>query len=97
MTLTIEEVEHIALLARLQLTQVEKRHFQEQLSAILDYAARLSKLDSNGIPTSSSELPAQCILRDDEPRPGLKLDDLLSNAPQYEARQFKVPPVLGAE
>jgi aspartyl-tRNA(Asn)/glutamyl-tRNA(Gln) amidotransferase subunit C len=97
MALSIEEVEHIAMLARLELSQAEKKHYQEHLSAILEYAAKLSELDTSGILPTSSGLPAQSVLRDDEPRPGMEIDDLLLNAPQHEARQFRVPPVLGAE
>jgi aspartyl-tRNA(Asn)/glutamyl-tRNA(Gln) amidotransferase subunit C len=94
MTLTLAEVEHIAELARLNLTEDEKARFREQLSAILDYAARLQELDTGDIPPTASVLPPRSVLRPDEPRPGLALDDLLRNAPQAEADQFRVPPVL---
>lgn len=94
MTLTLEEVEHIAELARLRLTEAEKARFCEQLSAILDYFARLQALDTSSIPPTSSVLPAHSVLRQDEPRPGLSLEDLLRNAPDSEAGQFRVPPVL---
>ena len=94
MTLTLEEVEHIAELARLELSAEEKARYREQLSAILDYAARLQALDTSGIPPTSSVLPPRTVLRPDEPRPGLTLEELLSNAPEAEAGQFRVPPVL---
>jgi aspartyl-tRNA(Asn)/glutamyl-tRNA(Gln) amidotransferase subunit C len=94
MTLTLAEVEHIAELARLDLTEAEKARFREQLSAILDYAARLQDLDTGDIPPTASVLPPRSVLRPDEPRPGLTLDELLRNAPQAEADQFRVPPVL---
>jgi aspartyl-tRNA(Asn)/glutamyl-tRNA(Gln) amidotransferase subunit C len=94
MTLTLAEVEHIAELARLQLTDEEKILYREQLSAILDYAARLQALDTSGISPTSSVLPARSVLRPDEPRPGLDLADLMRNAPDTEAGQFRVPPVL---
>ncbi len=100
MTLTLAEVEHIADLGRLNLTEEEKARFREQLSAILDYAARLQDLDTGDIPPTASVLPPGSgsrllsVLRPDEPRPGLALDDLLRNAPQAEADQFRVPPVL---
>jgi aspartyl-tRNA(Asn)/glutamyl-tRNA(Gln) amidotransferase subunit C len=97
MVLSLEEVEHIALLARLELSQAEKEIYREQLSAILDYAVRLRELDTSGIPPTSSVLPVQSILREDEPRPGLPIEDILLNAPQQEDGQFKVPPVLDAE
>lgn len=94
MTLTIEEVEHIAELARLDLTDVEKARYREQLSAILEYAARLQTLDTTGIPPTSSILPDRSVLRPDQSRPGMGLETLLSNAPDVEANQFRVPPIL---
>lgn len=94
MILTLEEVEHIADLARLRLSQEEKDRYREQLSAILDYAARLQEVDTSGIPPTSSVLPARSALRPDEPRPGLTLDELLANAPDSKDRQFRVPPVM---
>jgi aspartyl-tRNA(Asn)/glutamyl-tRNA(Gln) amidotransferase subunit C len=94
MTLSIEEVEHIADLARLQLTSEEKERFRGQLSAILEYAARLQSLDTSGIPPTSSVLPPHSVLRPDAARPGLALETLLRNAPEAEAGQFRVPPVF---
>jgi aspartyl-tRNA(Asn)/glutamyl-tRNA(Gln) amidotransferase subunit C len=94
MSLTRQEVDHIAELARLELSEEELNRFREQLSAILDYAARLQDLDTSGIPPTSSVLPARSVLREDEPRPGLSLQDLLMNAPESQDNQFRVPPVL---
>ena len=94
MPLTLKEVDHIADLARLELTDEEKARYREQLSAILDYVAQLRELDTTGIPPTSSVLPPRSALREDEPRPGLSLDELLRNAPDTEAGQFRVPPVL---
>jgi aspartyl-tRNA(Asn)/glutamyl-tRNA(Gln) amidotransferase subunit C len=94
MALTLEEVEHIADLARLALSEEEKERYREQLSAILDYAARLQTLDTSTIPPTSGVQPERALLRSDEPRPGLTLDDLLRNAPDSEDSQFRVPPVL---
>ncbi len=94
MTLTLEEVEHIARLARLKLTAEEKARYREQLSAILDYAARLQSLDTAGIPPTSSVLPPRTVLRADEPGPCLKREELLANAPETSEGQYRVPPVL---
>ena len=94
MTLTIEEVNHIAELARLELSEAEKEHFREQLSTILDYVARLQSLNTDNIPPTSSVLPARSVLREDEPRTGLSLEELFLNAPEVESDQFRVPPVL---
>jgi aspartyl-tRNA(Asn)/glutamyl-tRNA(Gln) amidotransferase subunit C len=94
MALTLEEVEHIALLARLELTAEEVARYREQLSAILDYAARLQTLDTAGIAPTASVLPWRSVLRPDLAQPGLDVEALLRNAPQIEADQFKVPPIL---
>jgi aspartyl-tRNA(Asn)/glutamyl-tRNA(Gln) amidotransferase subunit C len=94
MPLTLKEVEHIANLARLELSDEEKRRYRQQLSAILDYFAQLRQLDTADIPPTSSVLPPRSALRADEPRPGLSRDELLRNAPDAEAGQFRVPPVL---
>jgi aspartyl-tRNA(Asn)/glutamyl-tRNA(Gln) amidotransferase subunit C len=94
MTLTKEQVEHIAHLARLKLTPDEVERYQAQLSAILEYANRLQSVDTSGIPPTFSVLPPRSVLREDKARPGLAPEDLLRNAPDSEAGQFKVPPVL---
>ncbi len=94
MKLTLEEVEHIALLARLQLTEAEKELYRDQLSDILDYAARLQQLDTSGISPTSSVLPPHSVLREDQALPGLSQEKLFSNAPEVTAQQFRVPPVI---
>jgi len=94
MSLTIEEVEHIAALARLELSADEKEHYRLQLSAILDYIRKLQELDTRGIPPTASGLISATPLRSDQARPGLEREHLLANAPEKEAGQFKVPPVF---
>jgi len=94
MSLTFEEVEYIAMLARLDLSQEEKQRYQQQLSDILDYVAQLQKLDTGDISPTSSHLPPQARLRADEPKEGLSQERALENAPHLEKNQFKVPPVL---
>ena len=94
MTLTLEEVEHIAELARLKISPQEKNRYREQLSEILEYASRLGDVDTSGVNPTSSVLPDRSVLRNDEPRPGMGLMALLHNAPDVEKDQFRVPPVL---
>lgn len=94
MTLTRDEVEHIAELARLTLTDEEKARYSEQLSTILENFSSLQNLDTTDIPPTSNVLSVRSVLRPDEPRPGLSEEDLLQNAPEAEANQFRVPPVL---
>jgi len=94
MKLTLAEVEHIAELARLELSAGEKELYRQQLSAILDYAAKLQSLDTSGIPPTASVLPPRSVLRPDIPHEGLTTDEVLRNASQTTNHQFRVPPVL---
>ena len=93
MSLTKREVEHIAELARLELTEAEKDRYREQLSAILEYAARLQSLDTSQIPPTSTVLAQRSPLRRDAAEIGLNVDEVLKNAPQTGKNQFRVPPV----
>jgi aspartyl-tRNA(Asn)/glutamyl-tRNA(Gln) amidotransferase subunit C len=98
MSLTLSEVEHIAELARLKLTDEEKQRFRQQLSEILEYAARLQAVDTSQISNAAAQpAPASSHLRPDEPGPCLELKEVLANAPQSESGQFRVPPVLEQE
>lgn len=94
MALTLEEVEHIASLARLRLTDEEKARYREQLSAILDYMVKLKGLDTSAIEPTATVLPLRTVLRPDVSAPSLPPDQLLANAPAAEAQMFRVPPVL---
>jgi aspartyl-tRNA(Asn)/glutamyl-tRNA(Gln) amidotransferase subunit C len=94
MALTIEEVDHIASLARLQLTDDEKSRFREQLSSILDYMAMLRRLDTSAIEPTATVLPLRTVLRPDVVTPSLPVGELLALAPEAEAHMFRVPPVL---
>ncbi len=94
MSLTIEEVKHIAHLARLNLPEEELARYREQLAAILAHFAQLQELDTEGIPPTSSVLPPRSILRPDKARPGLGAETLLKNAPDVKDDHFKVPPIL---
>ena len=96
MKLSIQEVEHIANLARLELTAAEKKKYAAQLSDILDYAARLDELDTEHIPPTASVLQKKLRLREDEAGPCLSQEDVLRNAPDTQDGQFKVPPVMGS-
>ncbi|MCA9957572.1 MAG: Asp-tRNA(Asn)/Glu-tRNA(Gln) amidotransferase subunit GatC [Anaerolineales bacterium] len=94
MALTQKDVEHIAHLARLQLTPAEKEMYREQLTAVLDYAAMLNELDLGGIPPTAHAVAQQNILRDDVIEPSLPLEDVLYNAPQQQDDQFLIQTVL---
>ncbi len=97
MSLSREDVEKIASLARLDLSEDELALYQEQLSAILAYAERLNELDLQGVPPTSSAVPLINIMREDEVRPSLALEDTLFNAPDAEQDQFKIQPVFDGD
>lgn len=92
--LTREEVETIAELAKLTLTDEEKSTFQEQLSAVLEYAEILQQVDTTGIPPTTSALPLNNVMRADDLALHLSNEDALDNAPEAEEGSFKVKAVL---
>jgi aspartyl-tRNA(Asn)/glutamyl-tRNA(Gln) amidotransferase subunit C len=94
MVLTRAEVEHIAELAKLGLTEEEIELYRQQLSAILEYAQRLQELDTEAIPPTASVLELQNVMRADEVRPSLPREDVLANAPDVQDGQFRVRAVL---
>lgn len=96
MSLTIEQVEHIAELARLALTDAEKTLFRSQLSAILEYAAILQRVDTSAIPPTATVLPLCNVMRDDVVQPSLPVEDVLANAPDAEDGCFRVTAILDA-
>lgn len=96
MSLTLEEVEHIANLACLELSREEKEHYREQLSAILDYIRKLQEADTSNVIPTAGMLTGESGMRIDIARPGLETEQLLSNAPEKKQNQFKVPPVFGS-
>lgn len=97
MSLSREDVQKIAGLARLELSEAEMSLYQEQLSAILAYAERLNELDLQDVPPTSSAVPLTNIMRDDEIRPSLPLEDTLFNAPNADQDQFKIQPVFDGD
>lgn len=94
MPITRQDVQHIAELAKLNLTAAEETLYQEQLSAILDYAQRLNMLDTAAIPPTATVLPLHSIMRDDVARPSLPVADILANAPARAGDSFEVHVIL---
>jgi aspartyl-tRNA(Asn)/glutamyl-tRNA(Gln) amidotransferase subunit C len=94
MTLTLADVEHIAQLAKLALTDEEKETFREQLSDILDYADMLNRLDTSAIPPTATALPLRNVMRDDVARPSLSHEEALANAPDADDGMFRVRAIL---
>ncbi len=96
MALSRAQVQHVAELAKLKLTDAELARMTAQLSAILDYAARLNELDTDAIPPTASVVPLQSVMREDVVAPSLPRADVLANAPDQDARVefFKVNAIL---
>lgn len=94
MALTPEEVRHIADLARLSLTADEEARYRIQLSAILEYAARLRSIDTSSIPPTASVLPLDAPLRQDIARSSGTASDLIAGAPEAAEGMFRIPPVF---
>ena len=94
MSLTLEEVKHIANLARLELSDDELSRYRDQLSAILEYFQQIEKLDTEMVPPTTSVSTDQAALRTDQIRSSLPLDELLQNAPERDQWLFRVPPVF---
>ena len=94
MKLSREEVLHIALLARLGLTEDEVNKLREQLSNILENFEILQKVDTTDVPPTAQSIALQSVMRNDEAAPSLPQSEILANAPQKEGNFFKVKAVL---
>ncbi len=92
--MTPEEVRHVAMLARLGLTESEVEALRAQLLDVLNYIAVLEKVDTSSIPPTAQVLTHLNVIRADEARPSLPVDLLLSNAPAKQGNFFMVPAVL---
>lgn len=94
MSITTKDVEHVAKLARLELSAEEKERFTGQLNAILAYAEKLHELDTEHVQPTSHVLKVFNVMRDDEVRPSLPIEQVMKNAPEEDEGQFRVPAVL---
>jgi aspartyl-tRNA(Asn)/glutamyl-tRNA(Gln) amidotransferase subunit C len=94
MALTVEQVRHVAALARLQLTPEEERRYATQLSAILEAMAELQQLDTSGVEPTSHVALEEPRLRADEVKPSLDPERGLQNAPARSGTSFAVPKVI---
>jgi aspartyl-tRNA(Asn)/glutamyl-tRNA(Gln) amidotransferase subunit C len=92
--LTRADVEHVARLARLELSDAEAEQFTEQLGVILDHAAQVAALDTQGVVPTAHPLPLVNVLRADTAREGLDRDEVLAMAPSAEGGRFRVPRIL---
>ncbi len=92
--ITRKEVEHVARLARLELSEDEKARMTDQLDAILGYFDSLSRLDTTEVEPMTTVIPMVSVMRDDEVRPSLPLEQALAGAPDREDEFFRVPRII---
>ncbi|MGH2756524.1 MAG: Asp-tRNA(Asn)/Glu-tRNA(Gln) amidotransferase subunit GatC [Actinomycetota bacterium] len=94
MTIDRDAVDHIARLARLDLSEVERTRMQEELGQILAHAEKIQALDLEDVPPTSHSVPLRNVMRADEVAPSLDVHDALGNAPAVEDGRFKVPRII---
>ena len=94
MKITAKEVEYVAKLARLKLTEQEKELFTQQLDSILDYMGKLNELDTEKVPPTFHVLPLKNVMREDEVKDDHLQKELLSNAPERDDNFFSVPKII---
>ena len=92
--ITRKDVEHVAELARLELTAAETEQFIVQLNSILTYVEKLNELDTANVEPTAHVIPLSNVLRDDEVRPSLDRAKVLHNAPEESHFFFKVPRII---
>ncbi len=93
MSISREDVIHVARLARLQVPEEELEHVREELGAILAAVGKVGELDLAAVEPTSHPLDVVNVWRDDSPRPSLSRERALANAPDPEGGQFRVPTV----
>jgi aspartyl-tRNA(Asn)/glutamyl-tRNA(Gln) amidotransferase subunit C len=92
--ITLQEVEHVARLARLELSGAEKERMRRELDGILSYIDKLRGLDTTGVEPTSHAVPLTNVLRDDVEKPSLPRDEMLANAPDRHRELFRVPRII---
>jgi aspartyl-tRNA(Asn)/glutamyl-tRNA(Gln) amidotransferase subunit C len=92
--ITRAEVEQVARLARLELTDDEQERMTAQLDAILGYIDKLNALDTSAVEPTTTVIPMVSVMREDTVRPSLTQEDALENAPDREDVFFRVPRII---
>jgi aspartyl-tRNA(Asn)/glutamyl-tRNA(Gln) amidotransferase subunit C len=95
MKISAQQVQSVAELARLALSQAEAEKLSAQLSTLVDYFEQLDQLDTSSVEPTSHAVPLICPERDDEVRPSIDRERVLEQAPRSEAGHFMVPKVIG--
>jgi aspartyl-tRNA(Asn)/glutamyl-tRNA(Gln) amidotransferase subunit C len=91
------DIEHVARLARLELTEQERERLRSQLGLILEHAAKVGEVATADVPPTAYAIPRSNVFRPDELKPSLPVEDVLSNAPEREDDRFKVPRIAEVE
>jgi len=94
MSISNNDVQHVAKLARLNWTAEEEQTLTGQLNAILKYAEKLNELDTEDIEPTTHVLHVSNVMREDETKESLSIEQVMRNAPEEEDGQFKVPAVM---
>ncbi len=95
MPITIEDVEKVAALAKLEFSEAEKAKIAEQLDQIVGYVEKLQELDTEDVPPTTHVIDLVNVLRDDRVEPWLTQEEALRNAPAHKHGYFSVPKVIG--
>jgi len=95
--ITLEQVRHVARLARLSLDDDQAARFARQLESILEYVAVIGRVDVSGVEPMAHALPIANVFRDDVVEPALSVEEVLANAPESDGPFFKVPKVIGGD
>jgi len=88
------DIDHVARLARLDLTDEEKTRLREQLGVILEHAATVGEVAAADVPPTASAIPRANVFREDVPEPSLPADEALRNAPERGDDRFRVPRIV---
>jgi aspartyl-tRNA(Asn)/glutamyl-tRNA(Gln) amidotransferase subunit C len=92
--ISAKDVEHVARLARLELSAVEKERMRRELDGILTYIDKLRALDTTGVEPTSHAVPVTNVMREDVPSPSLPQAETLANAPDRQGDLFRVPRII---
>ena len=92
--ISLEQVDHVARLARRELSAADKERMRRELDGILSYIDKLRALDTRDVEPTSHAVPVTNVMRDDVERPSLPQEDMLANAPDRHRDMFRVPKII---
>jgi aspartyl-tRNA(Asn)/glutamyl-tRNA(Gln) amidotransferase subunit C len=95
--ISVDDVRHVAKLARLHFEEADVQRFARQLGSILHYVNKIGELNVANVPPMAHALPIHNVLREDVVEPGLGVDKVLANAPERDGSFFAVPKIIGGD